>query len=102
MIKAEILDILCKITEEEQRVLDGKKEVDWGIYNERGVSIVSGKKMLDAGKLIAVRPHTRFAYFPQHTHDYIELIYMCSGSTQHIIDGDRIELQEGGEWRFGL
>lgn len=42
-----------------------------------------------------MRPHTRFVHFPKHTHNYIEVIYMCSGSTRHLVDGVEILLQEG-------
>ena len=46
-------------------------------------------------KLIAIRPHTRFAHFPEHSHNYVEVVYMCSGSTTHIANGKRIELRQG-------
>ena len=60
-----------------------------------GDNVVNGKKMISAGKLITVRAHPRFAYFPEHMHDYVEVVYMCCGSTTHIVDGERIELKEG-------
>ena len=42
-----------------------------------------------------MRPHTRFVHFPEHTHNYVEFVYMCMGSTTHIIDGNKITLREG-------
>lgn len=57
--------------------------------------IISRKKVLGSRKMIDIRPHTRFVAFPEHSHDYIEVIYMCAGSTTHIIDGDTVELKEG-------
>lgn len=43
-----------------------------------------------------MRVHTRFVEFPKHKHDYIEIIYMCSGKTAHWINDDtRIVLGEG-------
>lgn len=42
-----------------------------------------------------MRKHTRFVRFPEHTHDYIEAVYMCRGETTHIINGRRIKLCEG-------
>jgi AraC-like DNA-binding protein len=56
---------------------------------------INSKKLLDAGKLITMRKHTRFIDFPQHTHDYVELVYMCQGSTTHIVDDKEIELCQG-------
>lgn len=43
-----------------------------------------------------IRVHTRFIEFPKHKHDYIEIIYMCSGRTVHWINEDtRLVLGEG-------
>ena len=57
--------------------------------------VIDSRKMLSDGKLIALRTHTRFIHFPEHTHDYVEVVYMCSGSTTHIINGKTIRLQQG-------
>ena len=57
---------------------------------------VDSKKMLEAGKLIAIRSHTRFAPFPRHAHNYVEIMYMCSGKTTHVInDGTPLTLHAG-------
>ena len=91
----ELLKELSVITEEEQRILDGRKEIDQQIYTEKKDMVIDSKKLLQKGKLIQVRPHTRFVHFPKHTHNYIEVIYMCKGSTSHIINGTEVVLGEG-------
>ncbi len=100
MITEELYGELRKITNEEECILAGHKEIDKRIYmsevvNEENVDVIDAKKLLEAGKLIQVRPHTRFVHFPQHTHNYIEMIYMCAGSTHHIVDGEDVILCEG-------
>ena len=100
MITKELYDELKKITVEEQRILSGSAEIEKDIYmfqysDIRDAYIVDAGKLLDAGKLIQVRPHTRFVHFPKHSHNYIEMIYMCSGSTHHVIDGGDLWLHEG-------
>ena len=95
MISKELMDELARITKEEQSFLDGKKDIDRDIYTENGGNTVNSKKLLSDGKLITVRPHTRFVHFPEHSHDFIEVIYMCCGQTTHIINGDKILLKEG-------
>ena len=94
MINREILDKLTPITVEESAILRGEG-VDKSIYTTTGGSIIRSKKLLVDGKLISVRKHTRFVHFPEHTHDYIEAVYMCSGETTHIINGKGIKLREG-------
>lgn len=95
MVNHEILKELTPITSEEQAILDGNDRIDSSIYTENNNNIVSAKKLLQDGKLITIRTHTRFIHFPEHTHDYVEMVYMCSGKTTHIINGKRIELAEG-------
>ena len=105
MIREEILEYLRPITEEEQAALDGKSEVDRSLYikdaenlvaNKQGkMDVINSEKLLENGRVITVRPHTRFVHFPEHQHDYIEVIYMCSGSTTHIINGTELKLQDG-------
>lgn len=95
MIHKQILDQLKVITAEEQRLLNGQDSIDRTLYMESEKSVINGKKLLSEGELITIRPHTRFVHFPPHLHDYIEVIYMCSGQTTHIIDGDKVILKEG-------
>ncbi len=86
---------LREITEEERAILEGES-IRQDRYASRGEFVVDSAKLLEKGKLIEIRPHTRFAYFPRHRHNYVELVYMCAGTTTHIIDGkERIVLREG-------
>lgn len=100
MITEKLYIELKKITAEEERILSGSAEIEKDIYmlQDSGIGeryIIDAKKLLDEGKLIQVRPHTRFVHFPKHSHNYVEMIYMCSGSTHHIIDGEDIWIREG-------
>lgn len=95
MIDERILQKLGIVTDEEQRFLDGCDSIDRSIYMDGSMDVVTGQKLLEHGKLIAVRPHTRFIHFPEHTHDYVEIVYMCRGSTRHIINDTPITLEEG-------
>ena len=91
----DLLKKLSVITAEEQDILDGRNAIDRSIYMHGQDRTVNSRKLLAAGKLITIRPHTRFIHFPKHTHDYVEVIYMCSGKTVHIVNGKRILLEQG-------
>ena len=91
----DILIRLKAITEEEQAILDGRTTIDRNIYMQGQGNTINAKKLLAAGKLITIRPHTRFIHFPEHTHDYVEVIYMCAGETTHIVNGRCIKLEQG-------
>ena len=90
-----ILMSLSAITDEERRFLEGDTSIDRALYMTGSHDIINSRKLLSAGKLITLRPHTRFVHFPKHTHDYVEMIYMCSGSTRHIINGELVDLNVG-------
>ena len=90
-----LLEQLSVITAEEQEILDGRGDIDRSIYMQGSSSIINSRKLLASGKLITIRPHTRFIHFPEHTHDYVEVIYMCSGETTHIVNGKAIKLEQG-------
>lgn len=95
-----LLQRLSVITPEEQEILQGRKTVNRSLYYKPNVSGAGSDKIdaslvLSNGKLIDLRPHTRFVHFPRHSHNFVEFVYMCQGSTTHIIDGTTITLGEG-------
>ena len=92
---AKLLDLLSVVTAEEQEILDGRSNINRDIYMQGQKRIINSRKLLASGKLITIRPHTRFIHFPEHTHDYVEVIYMCSGETTHIVNGKEIKLEQG-------
>ena len=96
----DLLEKLMPISEEEQAILDGKQDVQKDLYTSRKDFVVDSGLMLEKGKLIDIRPHTRFVHFPMHKHNYVEIIYMCSGSTTHIINGHTTVKLETGELLF--
>ena len=90
-----VVDRLSVITDEERAILKGRKSIDRYIYMDGSRDVISGEKLLEKGKLIAIRPHTRFIAFPEHSHDYVEMVYMCAGQTRHTVNGTAITLRKG-------
>ncbi|MCR4901899.1 MAG: AraC family transcriptional regulator [Butyrivibrio sp.] len=98
----DLLSKLSVITEEEQAILNGNKTINRELYYsadkkssaQESDEIDSGRVLQD-GKLIDIRPHVRFVHFPEHTHNFVEFIYMCQGQTTHIIDGQKVVLRQG-------
>lgn len=91
-----IIEYLSTITDEEKRILKENADINQADYTSSIDFVVDNKKLLQKGQLIEIRPHTRFAHFPRHSHNYVEMVYMCQGSTTHIINGrERITLAAG-------
>ncbi len=92
---AGLLQKLSEVSAEERAILSGQRQIDRSLYMDGSRDVISGDKLLSPGKLITIRPHTRFVAFPEHTHDYVEMVYMCRGTTHHRVNGTEIELREG-------
>lgn len=91
-----LLEKLKPITQEEQEILNGKKDIKKELYTSGNRFIIDSRKLLAPSRLIEIRPHTRFIHFPKHTHNYVEMVYMCQGTTEHIIGGtEHIILNSG-------
>lgn len=99
-MRESLLEQLRQISDEEQKIMNGDKNIEKSIYTSESSFIVDRKKLLEKGKLINLRTHTRFIHFPPHRHNYIEIIYMCSGSTRHIINQKQEVVLEKGDLLF--
>ena len=95
-MKEELLEKLRPITEEERKILEEKKEIQKDIYTATEEFTIDARKMLEKGRVIDIRTHTRFIPFPKHSHNFIEILYRCEGHTFHKIDGfTEVELKAG-------
>ncbi len=95
MPKKWILEDLKQIEPIEQSLLDGKTTIEQVLYVTGQTDIICSKELLSDNELIAVRRHTRLFPSLEHGHDYIELVYVCSGQMHHIIEGKQIVLNAG-------
>lgn len=90
-----LLEQIQKITPEEQEYLDGKEEVNRDIYSKKEYFEIDSQLFLKQGKLVTVRHHSRFIEFPEHKHNYIEMVYVCAGEITHYIDGKTLCTRQG-------
>ena len=90
-----LLKKLSAVTDEERAILSGGRRIDRSLYMDGTRDVISGDKLLPAGRIITIRPHTRFVAFPEHSHDYVEMVYMCAGETRHTVNGNPVSLRQG-------
>ncbi|MBO7600294.1 MAG: AraC family transcriptional regulator, partial [Lachnospiraceae bacterium] len=74
-MRFELIERLRIVTEEEKKILNGSDTIDTGLYTKalKEDFKIDCDMLLEKGKLIDIRPHTRFVHFPEHTHNYIEM-----------------------------
>ena len=96
-MRQEILSRLKNVTEEEQFILIENAPDLKEIYSRSGRFIIERRRMssLSLGEstaAICIRQHPRFRDFPLHSHDYIEIMYVCEGNITHKIGGETVTL----------
>ncbi len=101
-----ILEQLSRVTEEEQYILVEENPTPRGLYGKAGRFIIERRAVshLVSGEEtapICLRPHPRFRAFPAHTHDFIEIMYVCRGSVTHVLEGEEIRLETDDLILFG-
>lgn len=94
-MRKELLDELMIISEEEKKYKSGQSTVEQSLYAKDNLAEIDRKRLLQRGKLITVRPHSRFVDFPEHRHNYVEMMYVVQGSITHYIEGKELVLHKG-------
>ena len=97
-MQAEILQFLSRITEEEQYILVQDNPSHRSLYAKSGRFIIERRQVshLSFGEstaAVCLRPHPRFRGFPAHSHDFIEIMYVCSGHVTHVIGDQEVRLE---------
>ncbi len=90
-----ILQKVTKLSKEEKEILLHGKNIDLNNYSSSKNFIFNSNKLLNENKQIDLRLHTRFIDFPEHSHDYLEFMYVYCGKITHIINGERLVLKKG-------
>lgn len=94
-MKQKLLDELMKVSEEEQKYLDGQGDIEKQLYAKEHIGEIDRELLLKRGQLITVRSHSRFVDFPEHRHNYVEIMYVAQGSITHCIEGKELVLHKG-------
>ena len=93
-MRQEIIEYLLPLNDEETEALGNALKVDRNLYMEGGRDVVRAEKILEKGRTVALRPHTRLVHFPLHSHSYVELIYVIEGKMVHYINNRKVEVKK--------
>ena len=95
MIDQDIIEKLVYFTDEELDNLNGKSKIDRSIFLNSFDDVVDCNKILEKDEQFAIRKHARFAAYPKHRHNYLELLYVYSGTMTNVIENQRVVVNEG-------
>ena len=51
--------------------------------------------VIGSRQMVSTHTHIRFVDIPIHSHNYLEMMYVCAGSVTHLIEGNSHTLKEG-------
>jgi AraC-like DNA-binding protein/mannose-6-phosphate isomerase-like protein (cupin superfamily) len=97
-MKQEIIDRLSLLTEEEQFILVRENDDSHhSLYSKSKRFVIERRHMSniilgESTAPISMSVHPRFRDFPVHSHDYIEIMYVCSGSITHVFKDRELRL----------
>ena len=94
-MRQKLLDELMVISEEEKKYKAGQGNIEEQLYARNSIDEIDREMLLQRGRLITVRPHSRFVDFPEHRHNYVEIMYVVQGSITHYIEGKELTLHKG-------
>ncbi len=57
--------------------------------------IINNKKLMNQSEVISIHKHDRFIKFDKHKHDYLEMMFVYSGSIKQEIEGEKLVIDKG-------
>ena len=85
---------ISAVTEEERSVLKGLS-IDIKRYSESKDFVVTEERISKTKSPLGIRIHSRFAKFPTHSHNFLEIMVVVSGSITHNIGKNSVVLSKG-------
>lgn len=76
----DLLEYLEKVNAQEEKILSGEKPVLSYFVKEEEGNVFDAETILTPMTMIDLLKQPRFVPLPEHTHNYLELVYVCSGS----------------------
>ena len=96
----ELMEYLRKITPEEEALISGEKPMMEQYAREPGSLVVDKDKMIRPKRMIDVMKQPRFIEVPEHTHNYLEMVYVVSGISRQVINRDKELVMRAGDLIF--
>lgn len=57
--------------------------------------VINNEKLMNESEVISIHKHDRFIKFDKHKHDYLEMMFVYSGSIKQEIEGEKLVIKKG-------
>lgn len=89
-----LLDKLSETTDEERRILAGLPIDEELYFSDR--KLIKSEKMLGGERgEIGIKSHPRYAAFPEHRHNFVEMMIVLRGKITHRIGDEAVTVKAG-------
>ena len=90
-----LMDMLLKHLPEEDEALKGCYTMPAFLYTDEQRTTIDCGSILGPESSVGIGRQPRFTHIPKHRHNFIEMVYVCSGQVVHRIEGRDIVLEAG-------
>lgn len=94
MINSKIHDKLIKLTNDEILFLDDNDPVKIRFESKQNL-VIDSSEYCDEDELIGMAKHKRFIFVPEHSHNYIEMVYVYRGQMNNNVKGSEVTVKKG-------
>lgn len=92
-MKRKLLEYLKQIDSREEEFIKNENNVLAPYLLKKSKSVIDSEKMIRQDSMIDIMKQPRFVDIPEHVHTYMEMIYMFSGSSTHMINKTEVKLE---------
>ena len=90
-----LMDFLLRHLPEEDDALKGRYVLPDFLYTDAQRTTIDCESILGPQNSVGIGRQPRFTHVPKHRHNFIEMVYVCSGRVVHRIEGRDIVLEAG-------
>ncbi len=100
-MREKIISLLTALAKEESsNVTSDDKRIEQKFYSSSGRFIIERRRISDISSgdptlSVGVRTHPTGGSFPEHSHNFLEIMYVYRGPITHVIRGERVTLETG-------
>ena len=92
-MKRKLLEYLKKIDDVEEEFIKNENNVLAPYLLKKSGTVIDTDKTIREGAMIDIMKQPRFVEIPEHVHQYMEIIYMFSGSATHFVNKTEVKLE---------
>lgn len=84
-----------EIEKESRKIYDTELKKYFSKKLQKDNWIINNEKLMKESEVISIHKHDRFIKFDKHKHDYLEMMFVYSGSIHQEIEGKRLDIKKG-------